>query len=286
MGQMKTFFDEIMQSIQEKMQTIDMDSCEISIQEALYMVKFIEPLLLKLRTVFLEQGEIDTQSEIRFFKEMKPEVLNRLIYFNEVYTIGLKRPNGSNEIQQEYYKKELDSLTYFYERNIDFYQYYRSKSSHLDEYYFLRNKFHPELCVGNQQFIHDASFSTVYDYKVAKILANEMLRIYLNKKLLHLSRYSYLPNNEKDSQHSTFKWTGSKIAAIELAYAVHSAGVFNNGNVDIREIMTLFEITFDIDLGDYYRTYIAIKSRKKERTVFLKMLIDRLTERMDEDDRI
>jgi hypothetical protein len=50
--------------------------------------------------------------------------------------------------------------------------------------------------------------------------------------------------------------------------------------------MSLFEIIFGIDPGDYYRTYIAIKSRKKERTVFLKMLIDNLTKRMDEDDRI
>jgi hypothetical protein len=96
-------FDEIMQSIRKKMQTIDVDSCEISIQEALNMVKFIEPLLLKLRTAFLEEEKIDMQSEIRFFKEMKPEVLNRLIYFNEVYTIGLKRPNGSNEVQCVYF---------------------------------------------------------------------------------------------------------------------------------------------------------------------------------------
>jgi hypothetical protein len=198
----------------------------------------------------------------------------------------LKRPNGSNEIQQGYYKKEQDSLTYFFERNIDFYQYYHSNSTHLDECYFVRGKYYPTLCVDSLQFVQDALFSTVYDYKVAKIIANEMLRIYLNKKLLHLDRYNYLPNNPKDSQQPALKWTDSKVAATELGYAVHAAGVFNNGNADIREIMSLFEIIFGIDLGDYYRTYIAIKSRKKERTVFLKTLIDSLTKRMDEDDRI
>jgi hypothetical protein len=101
-----------------------------------------------------------------------------------------------------------------------------------------------------------------------------------------LSRYSYLPHNEKDSQHSALKWTGSKVAATELGYAIHEAGVFNNGNADVRDVMSLIETAFGIGLGDYYRTYIAIKSRKKELTVFLKMLIDCLTKRMDEDDRI
>lgn len=50
--------------------------------------------------------------------------------------------------------------------------------------------------------------------------------------------------------------------------------------------MTLIETNFGIDLGDYYRTYIALKSRKKERTSFLKTLIDNLIKRMDEDDTI
>lgn len=39
----------------------------------------------------------------------------------------------------------------------------------------------------------------------------------------------------------------------------------------------------NIDLGDYYRTYVAIKNRKKERTAFLKHLADSLEKRMDEE---
>lgn len=279
-------FEKIIQSVQEEVQTIDMDGYHISIQEALRMVEYIKNRLFELRTVFLEHENIELPDEIKFFKEMKPQILSLLIYFNKIYSIELKRPNGSNEIQQEYYRKEQHSLTYFFERNIDLYQYYRSNSTHLDEYYFVRGKFCPTLCVDSQQFVQDTLFSTAYDYKVSKILANEMLRIYLNKRLFNLTRCTHLPNNQKDSEQLALKWTGSKVAATELGYAIHSAGVFNNGNADIREIMSLFEITFGIDLGDYYRTYIAIKSRKKERTVFLKMLIDNLTKRMDEDDRI
>lgn len=36
--------------------------------------------------------------------------------------------------------RELDNLTYFFNRNLDFYQYYRSHSTIYDEYYFIRGK--------------------------------------------------------------------------------------------------------------------------------------------------
>ena len=39
----------------------------------------------------------------------------------------------------------------------------------------------------------------------------------------------------------------------------------------------------DIDLGDYYRTYIALKNRKKDRTAFLRHLVECLERRMDEE---
>ena len=53
---------------------------------------------------------------------------------------------------------------------------------------------------------------------------------------------------------------------------------------DIKEIMTYLEAFFNIDLGDYYRTYITIKDRKKDRTSFLSSLIKKLIQKMDEDD--
>jgi hypothetical protein len=276
-----------MQSIHEELQTVDMDSCDVSMQDALKMVSFIRNHLLALRAFFLEKEPIEIQDEITFFKEMKPQILNLLVYFNKIYSIELKRPNGSNDVQKKYYLKEQYSLTYFFDRNIDFYQYYRSNSTHFDEYYFVRGRFCPNLCVDSQQFIQDPLFSTGYDYKVAKILANEMLRIYLNKQLLHLDRKCLLNNNQIDAvNNSVLKWTASKVAATELGYSLQLSGVFNHGNADIREIMTMIENNFGIDLGDYYRTYIALKSRKKERASFLKTLIDNLIKRMDEDDTI
>ena len=57
-------------------------------------------------------------------------------------------------------------------------------------------------------------------------------------------------------------------------------------HIDIKEIMTFMEASFQIDLGDYYRTYITMKDRKKDRTSFLNSLIKSLLKKMDEDDNL
>jgi len=279
---LKPTFDKIMEDFSEKISSIDIEECDISTEEALEMVEFIQNLLNVLRIRLLECGFKNEQEEICFFKKMKPQILSKLLYFNKIYTIELKRPNGSNLIQKNYYEHELDSLTFFFHRNLDFYQYYRSNAIHLDQYYFRRGKPNIRLGVDSSQFINDSSFSTGYDYKVAKILSNEMLRIYLNKKLQYIDKLSFSSHSNKQMSYKN-KWTGTKAAAIELGYGIYAAKVLDNGNADIREIMTGLQNLFGIDLGDYYRTYIAIKSRKKERTAFLRHLADCLESRMDEE---
>jgi len=259
-----------------------MEGCDITMEEAFKMVEFLQNRLSYFRSKLQEYGFENEQEEICFFKEMKPYLLSYILYFNKIYTIELKRPNGSNFIQKSYYEKELNSLTFFFNKNLDFYQYYRSNALHLDEYYFKRGKTNIRLGIDSSQFIADSFFSTGYDYKVAKILSNEMLRIYLNKKLQNIDRLSFYPHINRQMSVKN-KWTGTKVAAIELGYAIYAAKVLDNGNADIRDIMNGLQNLFNIDLGDYYRTYIAIKSRKKDRTTFLKQLADCLEKRMDEE---
>lgn len=278
---MKNTFDQITEEILKQISSIDLEVCDISMEDALHMVEFIQTKMHFIRNYLLESGFENEQDEIYFFKELKPQILSHLLYFNKIYTIELKRPNGSNLIQKNYYERELDSLTYFFNKNLDFYQYYRSNATHLDEYYFRRGKPNIKLGIDSSHFFNDNSFSTGYDYKVAKILSNEMLRIYLNKKLQQIDRLSVHLENKQANRKN--KWTGTKVAAIELGYSIYAAKVVDNGNADIREIMGVLQNVLGIDLGDYYRTYIAIKGRKKDRTAFLRHLADCLEKRMDEE---
>jgi RteC protein. len=281
---MRDFYTRLSEKIQAELIKVDIERCDISIEESVKMLKFLKDCLSQLRDYFLVLKSIGVQDEIIFFKEMKPEILGLLLYFNKIHNIELKCPIGSNETQSEYYDKELKSLTYFFERNLDFHQYYRANSTHLDESYFVRGKSNPELCVDSAQYILDPLFSTGYDYKVAKIICNEMLRIYLNKKKHRLEKLVTIKKDRESLPTTNLKWTGSKADATELGYSIRDSGVINYGNVDIKEIMNFIEVNFDIDLGDYYRTYVALKSRKKDRTPFLNRLIESLIRRMEKDD--
>ena len=135
-------------------------------------------------------------------------------------------------------------------------------------------------------FDKDPLFSTCCDHRVAKMLAYDMLEIYLQQRLQELERKEVIENSRTSLPNHPFLWTGTKIAAIELGYAIYAAGVLNNGNADIKEIMTYIEASFKIDLGDYYRTYLAIRERKKDKTSFLTNLINKLLQKMDEDDKL
>lgn len=79
-------------------------------------------------------------------------------------------------------------------------------------------------------------------------------------------------------------WTGNKVELVELVYAWESAGCFNHGHATIKEIVAYIEVVFNIDLGDYYHTFLEMRNRVK-RTAFLNKLIKFLNDRMDRADR-
>ena len=81
-------------------------------------------------------------------------------------------------------------------------------------------------------------------------------------------------------------WTGKKVALIELIYALFIDGAFNNGNADLNEIVKALEIAFQIDLGNFSRTFSEIKARKMNRIKYLDILIEKLSSKMDESDDI
>ena len=67
----------------------------------------------------------------------------------------------------------------------------------------------------------------------------------------------------------SLQWTSSKTALTELIYALHHSRSINNGNADIKEIAIMFQKVLHFDIGDYYKTFSEIKSRKISRTKFL-----------------
>lgn len=236
----------------------------------------------QLKSFILKYKFRTTSEEIKFFKEIKPQFTSKLIYHLTLYNIETKKPNGGSKILKKYLIKELDKLKSYFDYNLDFYKYYRAGATYLDHTYFVRDKYDIKLTLDGYIFENDTRFSTTHDFKVSKILAHDLLQVYLENELVYLERKD-TNQSSQDAPKSRLTWQESKTSLIELIYALQSHGAFGN-QADIKEIAAYFEYAFNIDLGDYYRTYLEIRIRKTGRTKFLSLLQETLTKRMDQAD--
>lgn len=238
------------------------------------VIKLILNKISELKKYVLDKGFKNQQEEILFFKHQKPVIVAKLIYYNTIYKIETRKPYGAKSTKK-YLNKELKKLKRFFNRNLEFYKYYRSNNSYVDEKFFVRRNHDIKLWLDTYYFETDHNFSTSHDYKVAKILANDLIQVYIEGQL-------YQNNQEKSVDNLALNWTGSKASLIELIYALHLQGVLNNGNADIKLIVKMFESNLNIDLGDFYHTFMELKSRKINRTKFIDGLRDTLIKKMDE----
>jgi hypothetical protein len=259
---------------------LEIDSPIIKCEKAVEVILVSITNLKKIVSKYNFKSELE---EIQFFKEVKPQFSSKLIYYNMVYKIEMKRPNGGNRILKKYYNNELLKLKAFFDNELDFYQYYRSGSTYLDYKYFQRGKFDIKMSIDSYYFEADTEFSTSHDFKVAKILANDLIQLYIENQLVMIDNKD---NSEKTLRkpNISLTWTSSKVALTELLYALHAEGVFNNGTTEIKDIATYLEYIFNIELGDYYRTFLELRMRKTSRTKFLSSLTDGLIKKMDEAD--
>jgi len=156
--------------------------------------------------------------EIAFFRDIKPKFASQLIYYNEIYNIATNKPFGSKKVLRKYYGGELKKLKSFFDENTDFYKYCRTGNHSLDNKYFIRGKHDIRLTLDSFYLQADNRFSTSHDYKLARIFANEKIREFLESELSDLDS----PKATPVKPAGKLKWTGSKVALIELIYALHA----------------------------------------------------------------
>ena len=256
------------------------------LEKAEESIRVTKRALKQIKILFLRKKLIPKNEEILFFKNMKPYVFSKLIYYVKLFSIESKRPRSSNKSQVKYFNNHIDRLQNYFNDNLEFYHYFRRGAIFLDEEYFIRGKADIRLFPDSLSFFTDDKFSTSHDTTVATIMAYDMLIIYLKREIDKLEN-----NNSMETNINAFKkqsklfWTGNKTDLIELIYALHSSGAVNSGTADIKEMASACEQMFNIDLGDYYRTFLEIRSRKINQTKFIDKLKDSLENKMLDSDK-
>ncbi|MEW2922672.1 RteC domain-containing protein [Muricauda sp. ANG21] len=244
-------------------------------------IALVEKCIRKLQKQIVGQ-DFETQAdEIYFFKHVKPQIFSKLIYYIRLFSIESKRPRGKDVSQIKYLQQQIDKLQTFFNENLEFYNYYRRGAMSMDEQYFVRGNRDLRMPLESFHFLIDDQFSTCQDGTVATIMAYDMLIVYLRKEVDDLNNNMEPTKNTPMEKPSKLFWTGSKTDLIELLYALHTSKSINGGTVDIKEMASHFEYFYNVDLGNYYHTFIDIRSRKSSRTRFLDRLIEMLNQRME-----
>lgn len=279
----KSIYDTIVKRIEIQEQNITLNKEKV-IDEAYQMTIVLNGLLNEAKELVSEKGFLNKEEEINFFKNIKPQILGKLIFYNKVYRIETSCPTKGGEIYTRYFQGEQKKLNKEFKEffiDSDFYRYVKSGRTDLDEKYYRLGQIDIMEGLNSYVFEIDQHFSTYYDYKVAHIQADDLLYNYIQQRL------NPEDNNDVLLQIAETKdilWTQTKNALIELIYALHAVDAISHGKLGIRKISNVFQILFHISLNDLHNSFHRMKTRSGSRTLFIDQLKYSLEEYMDKED--
>lgn len=274
---MKESIDNIIDQYKVEIKEISEDSLSkfSTVENA---IKISRKHLQSLRVIIRDGQFINKENEIKFFKNQKPLIYGQLKFYAKLYKYLLQKPRGTDKSKRAFIDAEIKKLQDYYYQNSEFIKYYRNNATFLDEFYFLRGNDNIGLLADTSHFYTDMEFSTSHDNAVAKILAYDLLLNYYTNEIENLKKTTRkISSDAKLLESLDLNWTSHKIDLVELTYALILSGSVKG---DIKDLATAFEKIFDIDLGNYYRSFLEIRGRKENPTRFLNLLETNLLKRM------
>lgn len=253
---MEKFIETLEKEVEKKLMTLEHSHLNV-------LKKSLEASLVlgdafQLLKEFIDSHKPKSEAEeIKFFKIVKPRLYHRLIYYRKVYNIEMNRPVGV-ESQKAYLIDEIKAINRYTNKHSDFVRYYRSGMTHLDSLYYLRNRTDTALYLESFHYERDPTFSTNADFKVAKLLANDMLSVYLKEELEALEYEKKVSDDPLPTVRLT--WQDSKTDLTELIYLLDSKRCF--GNVPLTQLAAYIASVFNIHLdANLSRTFCDMKLR-------------------------
>lgn len=277
---MNAFISTLTTEVHTRLRAIEKEESAI-LKRSEQAIAVLEQAFIDLKEFTISYTFSDMEEEIEFFKHTKPKLFSFLIYYRKVYNIEVNRPKGGEEEQRKYLSQQLCLLKDYFDRNRDFYHYRRADEKYMDEHYFLRDRSPLHITMESFYFERDPRFSTVADFKMAKVMGHDKVEKYLCDELAKCAEHL---NGTDSSTRVKLTWTAKKVFLIELIYALFWAEVFNHGKASLRDIRLYLQDVFNVDLGANPAKMYAEAKERKERTSFLDKLKKLLLNKMDEED--
>jgi len=238
--------------------------------------------LARLRSMVDASGFASQEEEIQFFKTVKPKFYSLLVWSAERYGFENARPVRAGKRRERFYLGQLDYISRFFHQHEFLYQYYRMGAVELDGSYFVRGA-EPVGLIGADLPALDPSFSTMGDYLFSKFIALERLReVVISEMEVPALAGTGVVRSKKGRE---LRWTGDSCNLIELVYGIFDCRQVNDGEVDLSDLMDVFEQCFQINLSRYFRRFTEIKRRKSmSKTRFLDEMARVVNKRIEDGD--
>lgn len=278
---MKTYVKKLSEDMLREVQDICLENNEI-VTRARQCFLVTKQILQKLKEFLSDYQFMNDEEEILFFKELKPSLQKENIFWSEIFYIESKRPKGDKKTIEKYYLNHIWHINEFFQRNYILYTYYITDFEEENRRLFLRKSDSDSLFPEYEDIDLDNNFSTINSYKIARFMALEEVTTYLSSNLDLLRSNVRSDTSATDLKPMVF--TGTKAQFIEWVLGTHYSGVLNNGKSTIKETFAYFQNMLSIKVANHYGYFQSMRIRKKVRTPFLRLMVHKTEQRMDEND--
>lgn len=235
--------------------------------------------LAELRRMVINRGFPDAQSEICFFREIKPVADSRLLFYQDLFELESFRSKYNQKKMKQYLQKKFDKVQRFMKKHAAFVQYHNCGYTYLDRHYFVRDNQEIPVELRAWHYLTDPQFNTWQDHTFSALRAGEMLLDYLTREMKQIEN----PGPSNHLHASNYVWTARKIDLVELIYALFFSGAINTGKITIRELAKLFGSIFSLEIEkDVYRYFLEIQQRKIDQAKFIESLKSNLRQQIDQ----
>jgi len=154
----------------------NLESLKISNENVLILsqkaVALCSDVLMEMKSTVNKIEFQSAEQEVYFFKNIKPQVYSKLIFYHMLFKIETKCPE-SKLLKEKYLKRVIKKLHKYFEQNADICKYYRSKQECLDKMYFLRENRNLSIPADSIFPYIDQEFSTLHDHTFSSIRVHD-----------------------------------------------------------------------------------------------------------------
>lgn len=94
---LETYFAGLLQKVEWQIQEYE-DTAMDTLTLCRLCVDYLQEILGELKAFIVSYPFASPEEEIHFFKELKPLIASKIIYYNSVYKIEVRFPSGSEEV--------------------------------------------------------------------------------------------------------------------------------------------------------------------------------------------